>query len=159
VDSLSNKTNPKGGKKMKAKVTVFNKKNICSGIVGGLIAGVVFGFILIRLEILSTAGRLMGMTDPLSGFIVHLVFSAILGLIFALVFAKGCTNFFSSSLWGIFYGILWWFFGPLTLCPWAAGRPVSWSSGAMSHAFPMLLGHLVFGLVLGVSYFWMRNRK
>jgi hypothetical protein len=155
--SSTKQINPKGGKKMK--VTVINKKNICSGIIGGLIAGVVFGFILARLGVLSHAGSLIGLTDPLSGFIIHLIFSAILGLIFALVFCKGCTTFFNSSFWGIAYGIIWWFLGPLTLCPWSTGGTISWSTGTMSHELPMLVGNLVFGLVLGVTYFWMRNRK
>jgi uncharacterized membrane protein YagU involved in acid resistance len=141
------------------KITVVNRKNIWSGIIGGLIAGVVFGFILVRIGVLSSVGRMMGLTDPLSSFIIHLIFSAILGLIFALVLCKGCTTFFNSAIWGIVYGIIWWFLGPLTLCPWMSGSPVSWSAGAVSHAFPMLIGHLVYGLVLGVSYFWMRNRK
>ena len=151
------KNNLIGGKKMK--ITAMNKKNIWSGIISGLIAGVVFGFVLIRLAMMANVGRMMGLTDPLSGFIIYLIFSAILGLIFALIFVKGCTSFFSSSLWGIIYGIIWWFIGPLTLCPWIAKSPISWSTGAMAHALPMLIGHCTFGLVLGASYFWMRTRK
>ncbi len=141
------------------KTTVISKKNIWSGIIGGLVAGIVFGFILIRLGTLSTAGCLVGLSDPLSGFIVHLIFCGILGLIFALIFCKCCTTFYSSSLWGIIYGVIWWFLGPLVLCPWLAGVEMSWSQNTLTRSFPMLVGHLVFGLILGVIYFWMRSRK
>ena len=141
------------------KSTVINQKNICSGIIGGLIAGVAFGFILVRLHILSTAGCLLGLSDPLSGFIIHLIFCGILGILFSLIFCKGCTTFYNSSLWGIFYGILWWFIGPLILCPWLAGITISWTQDVFTHAIPMLVGHLVFGFVLGITYFWMRSRK
>jgi uncharacterized membrane protein YagU involved in acid resistance len=141
------------------KSTVVNKKNICSGIIGGIIAGVALGFILMRMGTLSNAGKLLGMHDSLSGLIIHLVFSAIVGLIFALVFCKGCTTFYNSSLWGIVYGVIWWFIGPLILCPWLAGVTISWSQITFTHALPMLVGHLVYGFVLGISYFWMRTHK
>ncbi len=141
------------------KSTVINKKNIGSGIIGGLIAGVVFGFILMRMGTLSSAGCLLGLSDPLSGFIVHLIFCGILGIIFALIFCKGCTTFYNSTLWGIVYGIIWWFIGPLILCPWLAGTTISWNEGKFAHALPMLVGHLVFGFVLGITYYWMRSRK
>ncbi len=139
--------------------SVFNKKNIVSGIVGGLIAGVVFGFILMRMGSLSTAGQLINLHDPLSGFIVHLIHSAILGLIFAIIFCKGCLTFFNSALWGIVYGIIWWFIEPLILCPWLTGCQISWNQGTMIQALPMLVGHIIFGFVLGVTYFFMRTRK
>jgi uncharacterized membrane protein YagU involved in acid resistance len=141
------------------KSIVINKKNVWSGIIGGLVAGIVFGFILMRMGTLSNAGRLLGLHDPLSGFTVHLVFSAMVGLIFALIFCKGCTTFYNSSLWGIVYGIIWWFLGPLILCPWLAGGIITWSSGTFIHALPMLVGHLVYGFVLGITYFWMRTHK
>lgn len=141
------------------KSTVITQKNICSGIIGGIVAGVVFGFILMRMGTLSNAGRLLGLQDPLSGFIIHLVFSAIVGIIFALIFCKGCTTFYNSSLWGIFYGIIWWFIGPLILCPWLAGVKMMWSQVTFTRALPMLIGHLVYGFVLGITYFWMRSKK
>jgi uncharacterized membrane protein YagU involved in acid resistance len=130
-----------------------------SGIMGGLLAGIALGFILMRMGTLAGAGKLLGVQDDLSSFLVHLIFSAIVGLIFALVFSRACTHFFNSSLWGIVYGIIWWFLGPLILCPWLSGATVSWSESTFMRAVPMLLGHLVYGLVLGVAYFWFRERK
>ena len=141
------------------KSTVINQKNIGSGIIGGIVAGVVFGFILMRMGTLSNAGKLLGLNDPLSGFIIHLIFSAIVGILFALVFSKGCTTFYNASLWGILYGVIWWFIGPLILCPWLAGMTITWSEGTFTRALPMLIGHLVYGFVLGVTYFWMRSRR
>lgn len=141
------------------KSTVINKKNICSGIIGGIVAGVALGFILMRMGTLSNAGKLLGMHDSLSGLIIHLVFSAVVGLIFSLIFCKGCTTFYNSSLWGIVYGVIWWFIGPLILCPWLAGVTISWGQSTLTHALPMLVGHLVYGFVLGVTYFWMRTHK
>jgi uncharacterized membrane protein YagU involved in acid resistance len=142
---------------MKEKILV--KHNLVSGIVAGLIAGILFGIILARMGVLTYAGRFFTITDPLSAFIVHLIFSGILGVIFSLVFCHAVTNFFSGSLWGIVYGLIWWFIGPLILCPWVNGMSFGWNSAEMCNAFPMLIGHLVFGLSLGVTYYWWKYRK
>src|ERR1043165_6494086 len=142
---------------MKSKI--LNKENILSGIMAGLMAGIVFGFILARMGVLSYAGRFFAMSEPLSAFIIHMIFSGIVGVIFAIIFFHGCTNFFNTTLWGIVYGIIWWLIGPMVLCPWMKGLPISWESGQTCHAIPMLFGHLIFGITLGVSYFWMRHRK
>ncbi len=141
------------------KTGVLNKHNILSGIVGGLVAGVLLGCLMARMGVLSYAGRFFNLSDPLSSFIINLVFSGILGVIFALLFYHACKTFYSSALWGIGYSIIWWLIGPMILCPWMRGVPISWASGEMCQAFPMLIGHLVFGIVLGAIYFWMRTRK
>jgi uncharacterized membrane protein YagU involved in acid resistance len=141
------------------KTTVFNQRNIMSGIIGGLIAGIALGFVLMRMGTLASAGSMLAMQDELSSFLIHLIFSAIAGLIFALVFCKICTSFYNTTLWGIVYGILWWFLGPLILCPWIAGATITWSQTTFMQAIPMLLGHLIYGLVLGITYFWFRERK
>ena len=137
-----------------------NKKNIVNGIIAGLIAGIVFGFMLIQMGVLGNIGLMVGSSNPIAGFIVHLVFSAILGVIFALVFFKKIgDHFYSAILWGLLYGIIWWFLGALTLAPIAMGVPVVWNGQVMSNEFPMLLGYLVFGFVLGLCFFWLKNRK
>lgn len=137
-----------------------SKKNIVNGILAGLIAGVVFGFMLIQMGVLGNVGMLIGSTNPFVGFLVHLVYSAILGVIFALLFFKHITtNFYPAALWGLVYGIIWWFIGTLTLAPIAMKMPVIWSTAVMTNEFPMLLGNLVFGFVLGLSYYWLKNHK
>jgi hypothetical protein len=56
---------------------------------------------------------------------------------------------------------LWWFLGPLTLYPVAAGTPVDWSADQASDIFGSLIGHILYGLMLGVTYaafdrLWLR---
>jgi hypothetical protein len=137
-----------------------NKRNIVNGIIAGLIAGVVIGFMLIQMGVLGNIGMIVGSPNPFAGFIVHLIYCAILGVIFAIVFFKKITNhFYPAALWGLLYGIIWWFIGTLTLAPIAMGIPVVWSGTVMSNEFPLLIGNLVFGFVLGLSYFWLKNRK
>lgn len=136
------------------------KRNIVNGILAGLIAGVVFGFMLIQMGVLANLGMTIGSPTPFAGFIVHLIISAILGVIFAVIFYKRITNYFYPALlWGLLFGIIWWFIGSLTLAPIAMGMPVDWSAKVMAAEFPMLIGNLVFGFVLGLCYFWLKNRR
>lgn len=61
---------------------------------------------------------------------------------------------------GAAYGILWWLLGPLTVMPLAMGMGmgVNWNVAAMTEALPSLLGHVVFGVVLGMTYHWFGQR-
>ncbi len=136
------------------------KRNIVNGIIAGLVAGVVFGFMLIQMGVMANLGMTVGSPTPFAGFIVHLVISGILGVIFAVLFFKKIANYFYPAvLWGLLFGVIWWFIGSLTLAPIAMGMPVDWSGSVMAAEFPLLIGNLVFGFVLGLCYFWLKNRK
>ncbi|MBS0604517.1 MAG: hypothetical protein JSS60_05700 [Verrucomicrobia bacterium] len=137
----------------------LNKKNIVSGIVSGLIAGIVLGCMMIRMGIMANVGAMMGMPHPVAGFFFHLIYSGLIGLIFGLVFYSLAKDFFTSAIWGVIYGVIWWFLGTLTLAQMMMGLPVSWNAIAMLQGMHMLVGQLVFGIVLGISYFWLNNRK
>ncbi len=138
---------------------ILSRKNIVSGLVAGIIAGIVVGFLMLRMAMFSHISEIVGMHDPLSGLVIHLVKSAILGIIFALIFFKYTKSFFASATWGIGYGVILWFVWTLTIVPMMTDQPVSWGTDAMMQKMYMLIGYLVFGLVLGVSYHLLRNRK
>ena len=61
---------------------------------------------------------------------------------------------------GLVYGVTWWILGPLTLMPlfMGMGLGVNWNVAAMTAAMPSLVGHLIFGAVLGVTYRWLEGR-
>jgi hypothetical protein len=50
------------------------------------------------------------------------------------------------------YGLLWWFVGPLTLLPLLQGQSVDWSWQNGSALFGSLVGHIVYGLLVGLIY-------
>ncbi len=54
--------------------------------------------------------------------------------------------------WGLGFGIFWWFFGPLTLFPLVGGTAVDWSAERGTALFGSLVGHIIYGLILGVIY-------
>ena len=54
------------------------------------------------------------------------------------------------------YGGAWWFLGPLTLMPLTMGMGlgVNWNAAAASQMLPSLMGHLIYGALLGLTYGW-----
>src|SRR5215472_15787392 len=70
-----------------------------------------------------------------------------------------CTEYFRRT--GLASGIFWWFFGPLTFSPIAARLHPDWSADQGRNLFGSLVGHILFGLLLGVTYaafnrLWLR---
>ena len=52
--------------------------------------------------------------------------------------------------WGLSYGVLWWLLGALTLFPALLRQPVDWSLAAASANYASLIGHLFYGVGLGL---------
>ena len=48
----------------------------------------------------------------------------------------------------------------MTLMPFfmGMGLGVNWTVAAIGQAMPSLVGHLIFGAILGVTYRWLQNR-
>ncbi len=133
--------------------------SIKHGVYGGLVGGVVFGAMMAMMGMLPMIGNMVGSPSAWSGFFVHLMISATIGGSFAVLLnAAGLRGGVAS---GLAYGFAWWILGPLTLMPFfmGMGLGVNWNVAAMGQAMPSLMGHLIFGAILGVSYRWLQNRS
>ena len=126
--------------------------HIKHGVVGGLAGGVVFGAMMGLMGMLSMIGNMMGMPSALGGFFVHMMISATIGGTFAVL--VHWTGWRAGVGTGLAYGSFWWVLGPLTLMPlmMGMGLGVNWNVGAIMQAMPSLMGHLVFGGILGWTY-------
>ncbi len=125
-----------------------------SGVMGGLLGGLVFGALMGAMGMLPMVGQLVGLPTSVAGFFVHMVIASIIGGGYALISRLAARTLRSGIHTGIAYGFFWWFLGPLTLMPLLLGEGwgVSWTVKAMENGVPSLVGHLLFGLVLGASY-------
>ncbi|MFZ0522239.1 MAG: hypothetical protein WAL95_14535 [Candidatus Acidiferrales bacterium] len=124
-------------------------------VVGGF-AGVVGGMIFGRW---SSAGDFFPLVSGLVGphgrdAMVFLQFGVamFIGSSFGLLFQRDVRGYGSSMGWGLGFAIFWWFLGPLTLFPLASRTPLDWSADHGSDFFGSLVGHILYGLVLGVTY-------
>jgi len=92
---------------------------------------------------------------------LHFAVALSIGATFGVLFQRDVRGYGSSMAWGLGYGIFWWFLGPLTLLPLVAGLPLDWSPEQGSQLFGSLVGHILYGLILGITYatfdrLWLR---
>lgn len=130
----------------------YDSNHIKSGAWGGVIAGVVFGAMMGMMGMLPMVAMLLKSESAVFGFILHLVFSAIIGGIFGFVFGHAALNKGQSILLGLLYGAIWWVLGPLIVMPLWLGMGIQLSAKGVAMAIPSLWGHLVYGFVLGLIY-------
>ncbi|MGP3919830.1 hypothetical protein [Nonomuraea sp. 10N515B] len=124
---------------------------IARGALAGLAGGLAFGAAMARLGMLETVGSIIRVESTLAGFAVHMMIAAVIGALFGLLMNGQDPRAGQMLLWGLVYGALWWFIGPLTLMPLLLARPVAWDLGAAQALFPSLVGHLLYGVVTALA--------
>src|ERR1700678_1003863 len=126
------------------------------GIVGGTLAGIVggwaFGKWMEQVNFYPLIAGLVGSNSRMVGESLHFFFAVIIGVTFALLFQREARGYGSSMVCGMAYGIFWWFLGPLTILPLWSHRPLDWSSSHASELFGSLIGHIVYGVIVGLLY-------
>ncbi len=80
------------------------------------------------------------------------LFAVIIGATFGLLFQRDVRGYGSSAGWGLAYGIFWWFLGPLTLKSLLHAQKPDWSLAHGQELFGSLIGHIVYGLIVGIIY-------
>jgi len=127
------------------------------GAFAGLLGGSVFGVWMAEKGVLAAVASMGGGSSPFLGLVMHLVISMGIGASFAVLFFRVAVGLIPSILWGLVYGFIWWFLGPLTLMSVMMGTGLQWTASAVAQTIPSLIWHLVFGGVLGVSYEALRR--
>lgn len=138
---------------------------IVAGIVGGLIAGVVFGMMMqtmtaptpdgSQMPMINMVGMIVGSPTAAAGWLYHLFNSAVIGALFGWVLGARSSTYGSALAWGAAYGVAWWILGGLILMPVLLGMPAFaplMMPGMGMVAMGSLMGHLIYGLVLGGAY-------
>ena len=127
-------------------------RQIWSGILGGLAGGIPFGMMMAMMGVLPMIGKMVGQPTPVAGFVLHMGISAVIGASFAILFGRVTVTTGRSALAGMVYGGIWWVLGPLTLMPWMMGMGLGANLNlvAARDALPSLMGHLVYGVLLGL---------
>ena len=130
------------------------------GAYGGFAGGLVFGAMMGFMGMLPMIGSMVGQPTAAAGFAVHMVNSVIIGVGFAIVLGRFVSGTRAGVGLGLAYGGAWWILGPLTLMPlfMGMGLGVNWNAAAATAMLPSLVGHLMFGGVLGLVYTWLRQR-
>ncbi len=132
----------------------MNARTLGRGVYGGLAGGVVFGAMMGMMGMLPMIGQMVGYPNAAVGFAVHMVNSAIIGAGFAVVFSQAAKSLGTGISSGLLYGGIWWLLGPLTLMPlfMGMGFGVNWNASAAVAMLPSLVGHLMYGTILGAVF-------
>ena len=130
------------------------------GAYGGVAGGLIFGAMMGMMGMLPMIGSMVGQPTAAAGFVVHMANSVIIGVGFAIVLGRFVSGISSGVGIGLAYGGAWWILGPLTFMPlfMGMGFGVNWNAAAAVAMFPSLVGHLMFGSILGLVYSWLRQR-
>jgi uncharacterized membrane protein YagU involved in acid resistance len=139
----------------------MNFRQILNGIIGGLAGGMVFGMMMGMMGMLPMIGKMVGQPSAIAGFVVHMINSAIIGAGFALVFGKYATKIKTGLGFGSLYGVIWWVLGPITLMPlfMGMGFGANWTMAAAVKMMPSLMGHLIYGVILGFLYSHLHRKS
>ena len=130
-----------------------------AGAVAGIAGGLVFGAAMAAFGTLPTVASIVRADSPEVGFGLHLVFAILIGVGFGLLVAHHHVRAGETVIWGLIYGLFWWFLGPLTLLPLLAGRPVGWELADARAVLPSLFGHLFYGGVTAVVFVLLRRDR
>jgi uncharacterized membrane protein YagU involved in acid resistance len=125
-------------------------------IVGGGAAGIIAALIFTRWMYVGDFYPLISglgtVRSHIEAVLLHLSVACLIGCTFGVLFQADVRNLGSAMGWGIGYSMFWWFLAQLTLLPLIGGAHADWSPEHASELFGPLVGHILFGLVLGVVY-------
>ncbi|MDQ3081749.1 MAG: hypothetical protein M3R07_06005 [Gemmatimonadota bacterium] len=130
-------------------------ERIKMGAAGGLAGGVVFGIMMAMMGMLPMIAGMVGSSSAAVGFLIHMMISALIGAGFGIVAGGRATSPGSAAAAGGLYGAFWWVAGPLTMMPLMMGMGFGsqWNAEAIRGALPSLVGHIIYGVILGFTYF------
>jgi uncharacterized membrane protein YagU involved in acid resistance len=124
---------------------------VFAGVVGGLAGGVVFGILMQVWDMMPMVAMLIDSKSVGVGWLVHLFNSALFGAIFAVLFGRWAATLVSAAGIGLAYGVLWWVLGALLIMPaWLGMNAMIFELNTT--AWRSLVGHLAYGLLLGVVF-------
>ena len=144
------------------------RSRIVTGIIAGLIGGVVFGMLMQMMAapdgkpMMAMVAQVVRSDSFVVGWVYHLFNSAVIGGIFGWLLGNRIGGYGSALGLGALYGFIWWILGGLILMPLFLGmslfaplmmemmRPVAMGS---------LMGHIIFGLIVGVSFLLLSGNK
>jgi hypothetical protein len=146
------------------------RSNLSAGIVAGLIAGVVFGIMMTMMHaptpdggsmaMMAMVAKVVGSTSLTVAWLYHLFNSAVIGGLFGWILGGRIGGIGSGIGWGAGYGVIWWVLGGLILMPMFLGMPPFAPLQVpmmRPMAFASLLGHAMFGVILGAVFVPLRG--
>lgn len=129
------------------------------GALAGVFGGVISGAALLQIGTLPSTASLVRLGSTEVGFVIHLVVAMVLGAGFGVLVWQQRSGAGETFFWGLTYGTLWWFIGPLTLMPVLQIGVVTWDVHSAQETFESLVAHLLYGAATGLALAALRRRS
>lgn len=133
-------------------------QGLVRGTAAGLVGGTLFTGVLVAVGGLGRIAELVGGRSAGLGLLVHLLIAVVLGATYGIAFRHEGTHAEAALGWGLSYGVLWWLLGNDTLLPLLLGQPPAWTVAGLAAGLPSLVGHLLYGVGLGLTLAWLERR-
>lgn len=131
--------------KLPARLQEAAKTALLPGALAGLVGGIIFAVTMAEVDRLTEIAQVVRADSNVVGFIIALVVSSIVGAGFGALVWFQQPGPGETLIWGLIYGVFWWYLGPLTLQPLFQGEGLTWDVSSAQAAFPMLLGLVLYG--------------
>ncbi len=133
-------------------------RSLSWGFIASLVGGLLFSLVMASTGALSRIAAIVDSSSPTLGFLIHLTISIPIGVSYAVLFQRESPTIGAGMMWGMLYGLVWWFLGPLTFFPILLSGTFSWTCEAANAALPELVGHLLYGAVTAVVFLSLERR-
>ena len=141
------------------------ERRIGTGLVAGLIAGIVFTLFALFLKttmpdgeqtsMLVVAAEALHAHGWVAGWIASLIYTVVIGGIFGWLASAETPNEPRLMVWGGLYGLAWWIVSGLIVIP-ALLAKIPLSSAAVDSMKPValasLIEHVLYGVILGFVF-------
>lgn len=134
---------------------VAHRLRLTFGAAGGFAGGIIFGLLMQMMGMLGMVAQLVGASAAAVGWLVHLAVSALIGAAYAVIFGGVAERWSVAVASGLGYGLVWWVLDGLILMPARLGMDLFLLDTTTMQS---LMGHLVYGLVLGLVFAALAHR-
>jgi len=125
---------------------------ITAGGMAGIVAALIFSRWMYEGDFYPLISGYGALSSHFGAVVFHFAVACLIGCTFGMLFQADVRNLGSAMGWGMAYAMLWWFLAQLTLFPIAARGHADWTEARASQLFGPMVGHILFGLILGVVY-------
>lgn len=128
------------------------------GALASVLGGSLFTLVLWATGSLQEMATIFGGTSLTFGVVVNMIVSTLIGMTYGLLFRHETPDAASAIAWGLVYGLLWWFIGPMTLLPILLSGSFSWTTGTAAALLPSLIGHSIYGAATAAAFLTLERR-
>src|SRR5262249_4860881 len=128
------------------------------GALASVVGGSLFTVVMLAAGFLQEMANIFGGTSLAFGVLVSIVVSVFIGMTYGLLFRHDAPDAASAIAWGLVYGLLWCFMGPIPLRPILLRESFSWTTGTAAALLPSLIGHLIYGAATAATFLTLERR-